>query len=74
MFDRLHRENRTEAPALEGQIAHVGDDRLAVLASEGRRIDVDAHRLARREQMVAVSDPAAKVEQPPRPEKGSESA
>ncbi len=53
---------------------HVGDDRLAVLAVQRAGVEVDADRLARREQVVAVADAAAEVEHPPGPSSGSASA
>ena len=68
VLERLDREHRGELAVGERQVAHVGDDRLAILAFERARLDVDADRLARREQVVAVADAAAEVEHPSRRE------
>ena len=53
-----------ERAVVEGQLAHVGDDGLAVLAVQGPGVEVDADRLARREQVIAVADAAAEIEHP----------
>ena len=62
VLERLDREHRGELAVGERQLAHVGDDRLALLAGERAGVDVDADGLARREQVVAVADAAAEVE------------
>ena len=45
---------------------HVGDHRFAILAVEDVRVAVEPDRVARREQVVAVPDPAAEIEHAPR--------
>ena len=70
VFERLHREHRGELAIAERQLAHVGDDRLALLAGQRRRIDVDPDGLARRQQVIAVTDAAAEVEDAPGAEEG----
>ena len=66
VLERLHGEDRREARRAERQRPHVRDDRLALLAGERGRVDVDADGLARREQVEAVADAAAEVEHPAR--------
>ena len=52
----------------ERQRPHVRHDRLAVLAGERLRVEIDADRLARREQVEAVADAAAEVQDAARAE------
>ena len=65
MLEALHREDRGERAVVEGQLAHVGDDRLALLPAQRPGVDVDADRLPPAEQVVAVADPAAEIEDEP---------
>ena len=62
MLDRLHREHRGEAAVGERERAHVGDVGLAVLPRERIGIEVDARRSPGGEQVVAVADAAAEIE------------
>ena len=58
-------DDRAEAGVLEGQLPHVGDHRLPLLALQAPRVDVDPDGLPRGEPVVAVTDAAAQVENPP---------
>ena len=66
VLERLHREHRCELTVAEGQVAHVRDDRRRSWPANAAAIYVDADGLARREQVVAVTDAAAEVEDAPR--------
>ena len=68
VLERLHGQHRREAAVRERQRAHVRHHRLAVLAGERLRVEIDADRLARREQVEAVADAAAEVQHAARPE------
>ena len=70
VLDRVHREHRGELAVGERQRPHVGHDRLALLAGQRARVDVDADGLARRQQVVAVADAAAEVEHACRAQEG----
>ena len=70
VLERLHREHGGEGAVGERQRAHVGDDRLAVLTARApRRCRRRPSRAA--EQVVAVTDPAAEVEDEPGARRGS---
>ena len=62
VLQRVNRENRFEVAVCEGQMAHIGHSCAALLSLEGTCVDVDADRLPRFEQVVAVTDAAAQVE------------
>jgi hypothetical protein len=62
VLDRLDREHPGEARRLKRQRPHVADPSLALLADEGTRVDVEADRLTRSQQLVAVADTAAEIE------------
>jgi hypothetical protein len=70
VLDRLHRDDRREARALERQRAHVGHHRLAGLAGQRAGIDVHADGLAGGETAVAVAHPAPQVEHLSRTQEG----
>ena len=65
VLDRLDGEHAVEVVVSEGQVAHVGDVRLALLSGERLGIDVHADGLPRREQVVTVSDATPEVQDPP---------
>ena len=65
VLERLHRDDRGELVVAERQVAHVGDDRGAILAGERGGIDVHSDGLAGRQQVVAVTDATAQVEHVP---------
>ena len=68
MLERLDGQHRREAAVRERQRPHVRHDGLAVLAGERLRVEIDADRLARREQVEAVADAAAEVQDAARAE------
>ena len=68
VLDRVNGDHPVELAVGERQPAHVSHDSLPLLALECARVEVHADGLARRQEAVAVADPAADVGDPTRPE------